>query len=135
LAEVEIAAAAKASADAAAAAKAAAAEAAKRDAEPPADRIYTEADKDVTPPVDLARRLPDWTPPNATAALTGYRGVLRLVINEEGKVEDVALVQRVLDSYDPLLLAAAKSWTFRPARKDGKPVKYQKLLGITLLPR
>jgi hypothetical protein len=79
--------------------------------------------------------MPEWKPPTATAALGGYQGVLRVIISEEGKVEHVSLVQRVTESYDPLLVAAAKLWTFRPARKDGKPVKYQKLIGITLLPR
>jgi len=137
LADVEVAAAAKAEMDAAALKKAeATVEASKPPAAPPAVRIYTEADKDVTPPVDIgSRTLPEWKPPPGAAGSFEYRGVLRLLIDEQGKVEQAALVQRVLEAYDPLLLAAARSWTFRPARRNGQPVKYQKLIGVTLLPR
>ena len=137
LAELEVSAAAKAELDAAALKKAeAAAEASKPPTPPPAVRIYTDADKDVTPPVDLgSRTLPEWKPPPGAAGTFEYRGVLRLLIDEQGKVEQVALVQRVLESYDPLLLEAARKWTFRPARRNGQPVKYQKVIGVTLLPR
>lgn len=135
LSEIELVNAAKAEADAAAKAKAEAdLEAKKKPEPPPVNRIYTEADKDVTPPVELTRELPEWRPPTPAAAMIGYRGVLRLVIDQQGKVETVSLVQKVVDSYDPLLIAAAKQWTFRPARKDGKPVRYQKVIGVTLLP-
>jgi outer membrane biosynthesis protein TonB len=90
----------------------------------------------VTPPVDIgSRTLPEWKAPPGAAGQFEYRGVLRLLIDEQGKVEQAALVQKVLDSYDPLLLAAARSWTFRPARRNGQPVRYQKVIGITLLPR
>lgn len=137
LAEVEVAAAVKAEMDAAAAAQAPAPEAVKPPPPPPTGpRIYTDADKDVTPPVDVgSRTLPEWKPPAGAAGQFEYRGVLRLLIDEQGKVEQAALVQKVMDSYDPLLLAAARSWTFRPARRNGQPVKYQKVIGITLLPR
>ena len=137
LADMEVAAAAKAEMDAAALKKAeAAAEAPKPPDAPPAIRIYTDADKDVTPPVDIGSRvLPEWKPPPGAAGSFEYRGVLRLLIDEQGKVEQVALVQRVLESYDPLLLEAARKWTFRPARRNGQPVKYQKVIGVTLLPR
>jgi tetratricopeptide (TPR) repeat protein len=137
LAEVEVAAAVKAEMDAAAAAKTQAAPEVPKAPEVPASaRIYTDADKDVTPPVDIgSRTLPEWKPPTGAAGQFEYRGVLRLLIDEQGKVEQVALVQKVLDTYDPLLLAAARNWTFRPARRNGQPVKYQKIIGITLLPR
>jgi hypothetical protein len=137
LSEIEIAAAAKAEADAAEKQKAAeaAAELARRQAEPPEVRIYTEDDKDVTPPVTIDQKLPPWNPQTPAAAMLGYRGVLRIVIDEQGKVEQASLVERVLESYDPLLIAAARQWTFRPARRDGQPVKYQRLIGIFLQPK
>jgi hypothetical protein len=34
--------------------------------------------------------------------------------------------------YNRLLLAAAKNWTYRPARLEGVPVKYRKRIQITL---
>jgi tetratricopeptide (TPR) repeat protein len=137
LAEVEVAAAVRAMQEEAAVSKPAPVVEAPKPQEPPAaGRIYTDADKDVTPPVDIGTRtLPEWKAPPGAAGQFEYRGVLRLLIDEQGKVEQAALVQKVLDSYDPLLLAAARSWTFRPARRNGQPVRYQKVIGITLLPR
>jgi hypothetical protein len=34
--------------------------------------------------------------------------------------------------YNRLLLAAAKTWTYRPARLEGVPVKYRKRIQVTL---
>src|SRR5215470_5219031 len=47
--------------------------------EPP-DVIYTTADQDVTPPVSLTQRTPQWRPLGFEAT-QDYRGVLRLVID------------------------------------------------------
>jgi TonB family protein len=102
---------------------------------PPSVRIYSEADPEVTPPVDVARSFPAWHPPNAIAQRMTYRGVLRVVIDERGRVESVALVQAVSDAYDSLLLTAAKDWQFRPALKQGQAVKYLKMYPFTLSPR
>src|SRR5262245_28783582 len=88
LAEGEVAAIVKAEQQAAVAAKPPpVVEAPKPPEVPAAARIYTEADKDVTPPVDIgSRTLPDWKPPTNAAGQFEYRGVLRLLIDEQGKV-------------------------------------------------
>ncbi len=104
-------------------------------ADDPATKIYTVADKAVTPPVDIDRQLPTWTPSNAQERRLSFNGALRVVINQEGKVESVALVQSVIGAYDPLLLAAAKKWTFKPATLNGQPVKFSKIFPVSLSPR
>jgi periplasmic protein TonB len=96
--------------------------------------IYTAADRDVVPPVDVVKKLPAWHPPNTVAAKQEYRGVLRIVVDERGGVESARLVSSVSASYDDLLLAAVRLWQFKPARKDGQAVKYEKMLAISLSP-
>jgi TonB family protein len=102
---------------------------------PQGPKIYTETDKDVTPPVEISKALPEWNPSNPQWRKFELSGAIRIVIDEAGKVESVTLVQSVHESYDPLLLAAARQWQFKPARKNGQPVKYQKVVAVLLAPR
>jgi len=60
---------------------------------------------------------------------------LALVIDEHGKVESVALLEGVQPEYNAVLLRAARLWTFRPAMKDGVPVRYRQVLGVQLRPQ
>jgi TonB family protein len=64
-----------------------------------------------------------------------FRGVLRVIINTDGKVEVATVVAPSHPTYDPMLIAAAKNWEYKPAMRDGKPVKYQKLIPFVLKPR
>jgi TonB family protein len=89
-------------------------------------------DPDVVAPVALARAFPAWNPRTAAERTGGYEGLLRIVIDEVGGVETAALINPVFPSYDRLLLDAARNWRFRPATKDGKPVKYRLTLPIVL---
>jgi len=103
---------------------------------PPAPvRIYTEEDKDVAAPVEIRRNFPPWKPSGPLADKFKYSGVLRVVIDEKGKVESAGIMRSISDAYDALLLTAARDWLFRPATRNGQPVKYQKLIAITLTPR
>jgi hypothetical protein len=34
--------------------------------------------------------------------------------------------------YDTLLMAAAREWRYQPAMHEGRPVKYRKLIQVTL---
>jgi TonB family protein len=118
------------------------AEAARAAAPPPAPpppvlpRYYSVEDAGVTPPVDVRRPLPPWTPPAASAArVWEFRGVLRVTIDEQGRVESASLVRPVAPGYDPLLLSATKQWEFKPAVKDGAPVKFVLLIPIVLQSR
>ena len=56
------------------------------------------------------------------------------MIDENGSVESAAMNVTIHPSYDPVLLKAARAWKFRPATKDGKPVKYRRYLEIRLPP-
>jgi len=94
-------------------------------APPPPPKIYSSDDADVTAPVPVSRVMPPWTPVDAFEAKQEYRGVLDLVIGEDGRVVSVTLTKAVQPRYDPLLVRAAKDWRFQPALRNGVAVKYQ----------
>jgi TonB family protein len=100
----------------------------------PVQTVYSIADRDVVAPVEVVRNLPAWHPPNNVAAKQEYRGVLRIIVDERGGVESAKLLTSVSGSYDDLLVAAARLWQFKPARKNGLPVKYEKMITISLSP-
>ena len=136
LAEAQVAAEAKARAEAQAKARAAAAAAtAPTQAPRPAvPMVYADSDADVKPPVEIDRRMPVWNPPTQLARTAQYRGVLEVVIGEKGTVDSAILRDSVAVFYDDALLAAAMDWRFKPATRNGQPVKYRKLLEIVHAP-
>jgi TonB family protein len=95
-------------------------------------RTFTEDDHDVTPPVAIDRRLPEWKPLSATRVPGTVRGLLEIVTGTGGGVESAKLVKSVSPAYDRTLLEAAKTWKFQPAKKDGQPVRYRWLMEIVL---
>jgi hypothetical protein len=95
------------------------------------DIIYTAADTDVTPPVTKSQRMPPWHP-SPQEATQGFRGVLRLLIDQSGSVVSAAMAATTRPTYDQLLLRAARDWKFLPAQKQGTPVRYLKLIEVQL---
>jgi TonB family protein len=126
LSEMELAVAAKAEAVAPAAAPATLAPL------PAGPAIYSDSDKDVKAPGELSQTLPPWTPPTVQAQVMEYRGVIRIIIDERGMVESAYIVQSVNPTYDQQLLTATKSWKYRPATRNGEPVRFQKIIGVVL---
>ena len=96
---------------------------------PPAPKIFTAQDFEVVPPRVVRQVLP----PFPSRVPAPGKGALELLINEAGEVEAAIMRASVHPSYDPLALAAAKTWKYQPALRQGVPVKYRKLLNISLL--
>ena len=92
--------------------------------------FYTLLDTDVTPPVVLSQALPPWTFAHLRTSV--FTGMLEVVVDEKGAVESVRLAEPVWPMYDAQLLHAAKGWRYEPALKDGKPVKFKKILSINV---
>ena len=99
------------------------------------NQIYTADDKDVKAPVEISREMPEWQLTSSALDRQEHRGILRIVIDERGKVESANIVQSVLPSYDQRLLEATRQWQYRPALRNGQAVKYVKLISITLSSR
>jgi hypothetical protein len=87
---------------------------------------YSEADDDVEPPRISRQQLPRKPDPGMD---TGYFDV---IISETGIVESVQLVSPMRRFQERMLMAAAKAWTFRPAMRDGQPVRYRLRIAIIL---
>jgi TonB family protein len=99
-------------------------------AAPSAPRVYSAADNDVSPPAVVRQAIPPFTRPVAQRKTA----VVELLINERGGVDSASMVSPLDPSYDRAVVAAAKNWQYEPAKADGKPVKYQKRVQITLVP-
>jgi protein TonB len=56
--------------------------------------------------------------------------MLRLTIDEVGKLLDVEIVKEAGFGFDEAAVKAVRASTFRPAAKDGKPVACRVLLPI-----
>jgi tetratricopeptide (TPR) repeat protein len=95
-----------------------------------APAIYTKDETDVIEPVAVRQSLPPY-PGRVTMAKSG---VLEIVIDETGSVEFAAMVQSVDPNYNRIVIAAAKAWAYRPARRDGTPVKFRKRIQVAINP-
>lgn len=78
------------------------------------------------PPELLHQEPAAYTPEAQKAGIEGTVRV-RIVINEQGKVEEAEVIKHLDPGLDRNALAAAKLWTFKPAvfRSTGKPVAFQ----------
>jgi TonB family protein len=85
----------------------------------------------VSPPVAVNQQMPPWRG-DPTAARLEFTGAIDLIIDEQGHVESVSLRKSVHPTYDPVLLEAAKAWTYQPARRGDNPIKFQKTIVVKL---
>jgi hypothetical protein len=92
-------------------------------------RIYTEADAAVVPPEALSRQFPVMPP---TGISKGQIGTLEILISRSGQVEAIKLHTPLNRYHERMIVSAAKAWRYRPALKDGKPVRYRLISSINL---
>jgi len=97
-------------------------------------RIYTSADPDVAPPIAQTQRVPPWIPTARAVAAQEFHGTLELLIDETGAVVSSAMRTSAHPTYNQLLLRATREWKFTPARRQGVPVRYLKIVEIHLKP-
>lgn len=111
-------------------------EPAPKPVEPPAPvapavpKIYSGEEPGIVVPQTIRQELP----PVPASIMTTVRekGLLDIVIDEEGRVVSMALRGRVHPVYDSLLLNAVRDWKYRPAMLQGKPVQFRKLIQFTV---
>ena len=99
-------------------------------AKDPATHIFDVRDVDVVPPTIERQDISRWV-----AALPRPRpgtnlGSLEVVIDESGAVLTATILASVSRFYDTVLLDSSKLWRYRPATRNGRPVKYRRVIGV-----
>jgi hypothetical protein len=92
-------------------------------------RVFSAADPAVTPAVLIRPHLPEQPPPDVPEEQIG---TLEFVVTETGAVEHVHLVSPANRYQERMLVAAAKTWQFQPATRDGRPVRFRTRIRVTL---
>ncbi len=85
----------------------------------------------VVPPVAILQKVPP-IPSNLIRMTQLKAGVLELMIDETGKVEEARFLSPIHPVYDGMVTSAAKGWKYQPATADGKPIKYRKTIRIAV---
>jgi hypothetical protein len=93
-------------------------------------RVYSSSDSNVVPPAAIKQDLPPY--PKDIGMMRS--GVLEIVVNEAGMVEAATLRSSIHVRYDPIALAAARLWRYRPATIAGQPVKFRKVIVVAMKP-
>ena len=94
----------------------------------PVRSVYSADDRDVVAPLAMQQRVPKY-PANVVRPLSG---VLEFVVDETGLVQTPMMQVSIEQSFDQMVVAAAKKWVYQPATLDGKPVKYIKRRTISV---
>src|SRR4030095_5618262 len=84
-------------------------------------RIFDSNDLDVVPAITVKQDITRAQRP----VLVERPGVLFIVIDEHGSVESAIITEPLDRTYDHVVLAAARTWTYQPAMRNGAPVKYR----------
>ena len=71
-------------------------------------------------------------PPFPGQVVIPRNGKLEVVIDELGVVESAVMTSTVSQTYDAMVIAAAKAWRYKPATLNGMPVKFRKTVQITI---
>lgn len=100
---------------------------------PMARPLYDSASAGVTPPspVRVGFQIPDPMKPSGSPR----EAVVEIVVAINGSIESATIRQPAGSPYDALVVQSAESWRYRPATKDGAPVRYRMLVKVVIPPR
>jgi TonB family protein len=96
---------------------------------PSVTELPTQIGKDVAPPEKISGVSPIYT---GMAFLAGLEGKVSVeaIITQQGDVENAKILKGLPLGLDQVALAAVKTWKFKPAVKDGRPVKVYYVLTV-----
>ncbi|MEO6239446.1 MAG: hypothetical protein ABIQ52_20815 [Vicinamibacterales bacterium] len=97
---------------------------------PVVPRLYGSDDPGVVPPAIIRQEVPNV--PVSIAGMTRERGLLDLTIDEQGRVVAMVLRLPIHPMYDKMLLNAVRDWKYKPATMNGVPVRFRKVVQISL---
>jgi TonB family protein len=86
----------------------------------------------IVPPMVISQSVPP--PRGITFGRQPATLTLEVLIDEQGRVERAAVTEPLHPIYDALVLDAAEDWQYKPATRDGQPVKFLKTIEITVRP-
>jgi hypothetical protein len=92
--------------------------------------VWSAEEPGVTLPVALRQDVP--RVPSTISAQARERGLIEVIIDEQGRVINLTLRLAIHPMYDPQLMSAAREWRYKPATVDGVPVKFKKLIQVTV---
>jgi hypothetical protein len=90
--------------------------------------VYSRVDTEVVPPALVRSRLPSDPPPGVR---TETLPEVEIVVSPGGEVESVKLLTPQAGVGPSMMLSAIKAWRFRPATRDGEPVRYRLIMRLT----
>ena len=93
-------------------------------------RIYSAGDRGIVAPVAVRQALPPF-PSNAAVPKQAV-GIIEVVIDETGAVEQALIRVALNAAYDRQAVIAARAWLYQPATLNGKPVKFRKAVQINI---
>jgi hypothetical protein len=93
-------------------------------------RVFGADNTQVLPPIAIHQVFP----PFPGHIVPSGQGVVEVLVDENGIVESASMRVPVHPSYDALIVAAARTWQYRPATLDGVPVRYRKMIQVVLKP-
>lgn len=95
----------------------------------PGSEVGSAAEVPIEPPAALDQRIDSWElvrrpgrPP--------YKATLSVVIDQSGRVESVRVLESNDRFADLFVSNAAQQWRYRPATRNGVPVKYTKVVSV-----
>lgn len=97
---------------------------------PIAGKVYTAEDTMVKVPVVVKQDIPSI--PQNLMAISKPRGLVEVVIDEQGRVIAMTMRASIHPAYDAMVLAAARDWKYQPARFNAEPVRYRRLISIAV---
>ncbi len=92
-------------------------------------KVYTVGDG-VTAPIPIYKPEPPYTKDAKAAKLQGT-GVYSAVIDDSGNVADVQVVRPLDRGLDESAAQTLRTWKFKPATKDGKPVPVRVVIEVS----
>ncbi len=100
-------------------------------AAPVAGKVYDLDDVGIVAPVVVKQDIPKV--PGTVLPMSKPRGLMEIVIDDQGRVVSIAMRGSIHPTYDGQLMSAAKDWKYEPARFNGFPVKFRKLIQIAVM--
>jgi TonB family protein len=97
---------------------------------PTPGKVYSANDETVSPPVVVQQDIPPV--PQGLMAMVRPRGLVEVVIDEQGRVIGMSMRQSLHPAYDAQILNAARDWKYQPTRYDGQPVRFRRLISVAV---